>query len=250
MEKIALTAQIREKAGKGVARGLRRNQMVPAVLYSHGKSTPIAMVSKDVTKILNAEGGEHALINLTLEGGKGGAQKLALVKDYQIDPTSGGLIHVDLMEVAMNEKVRVPVAVHLVGTAVGVKEGGIFQFGQRQLDIECLANLIPDFIEVNISELKLNESLHVRDIKVAEGIRILTDGDGTVATIQPPISDAKLEAMLTATPAVAAEGAEPELVKKPKKEGEAAAAPAAEAKGKEAPAKEAAPKKEAAPAKK
>jgi large subunit ribosomal protein L25 len=250
MEKFALTAQVREKAGKGVARGLRRNQMVPAVLYSHGKSTPIAMGYKDVTKVLNAEGGEHALINLTLEGGKDRAQKLALVKDYQIDPTSGGLIHVDLMEVAMNEKVRVPVAVHLVGTAVGVKEGGIFQFGQRQLDIECLANLIPDFIEVNISELKLNESLHVRDIKVAEGIRILTDGDGTVATIQPPISDAKLEAMLTATPAVAAEGAEPELVKKPKKEGEAAAAPAAEAKGKEAPAKEAAPKKEAAPAKK
>jgi large subunit ribosomal protein L25 len=251
MEKIALTAQIREKAGKGVARGLRRNQMVPAVLYSHGKSTPIAMVYKDMTKILNAEGGEHALINLTLEGGTGGAQKLALVKDYQIDPTSGGLIHVDLMEVALNEKVKVSVAVHLIGTAAGLKEGGIFQFGQRQLDIECLANLIPDFIEVNISELKVNESLHVRDIKVAEGIRILTDGDGTVATIQPPISDAKLEAMLTATAPVAAEGEEPELVKKPKKEGEAAAAaPAAEAKGKEAPAKEAAPKKEAAPAKK
>jgi hypothetical protein len=89
----------------------------------------------------------------------------------------------------------------------------------------------------------------VRDIKAAEGIKILTDGDATVATIQPPISEAKLEAMLTATPAVAAEGAEPELVKKPKKEGEAAAAPAAEAKGKEG-AKEAAPKKEGAAPKK
>jgi len=250
MEKIALTAQVREKAGKGVARGLRRNQMVPAVLYSHGKSMPIAMGNKDVTKVLNTEGGEHALINLKLQGGKEGAEKLALIKEYQIDPTSGKLIHVDLMEVAMNEKVRIPVAVHIVGSALGVKEGGIFQYGLRTLEVECLPDLIPDSIEVNISDLKVNESLHVRDIKIAEGIRILTDGDSTVATIQPPISDAKLEAMLAATPAAGVEAGEPELVKKPKKEGEAAAAvaPAAEAKGKEG-AKETPPKKEAAPKK-
>ena len=95
MEKIALTAQVREKAGKGVARGLRRNKMVPAILYSHGKSTPIAMGDKDVTKVLNTEGGEHALINLKLEGSKGAADRLALIKDYQVDPISGKLIHVD-----------------------------------------------------------------------------------------------------------------------------------------------------------
>lgn len=243
MKKIALIAQVREKAGKGVARGLRRNQMVPAVLYSHGKSTPISMGNKDVTKVLNTEGGEHALINLKLEGSKGAGEKLALIKDYQVDPISGKLIHLDLMEVAMNEKVNIQVAVHIVGNSIGVKEGGIFQYGQRQLDVECLPAHIPDFIEVNIAALKVNESLHVRNIVSPEGVKILTDPDATVATILPPISDAKLEAMLTATPAAAVEGGEPELVKKPKKEGEAAAtaAPAAEAKGKEG-AKEAAPK--------
>src|SRR5574341_818976 len=247
MEKIALTAQVREKSGKGVARSLRRNAQVPAVLYSHGKSTPIAMGNKDVTKVLNTEGGEHALINLKLEGAKGG-EKLALIKDYQLDPINGKLIHLDLMEVAMNEKVKIQVAVHIAGSSIGVKEGGIFQYGQRQLEIECLPNQIPDFIEVDISNLKVNESLHVRDITAPEGVKILSDADATVATIQPPISDAKLEAMLTATPAAATEAGEPELVKKPKKEGEAAAAaPAAEAKGKEA-SKEA-PKKEAAPKK-
>ena len=193
MEKIALTAQVREKAGKGVARGLRRNQMVPAVLYSHGKSMPISMGNKDVTKILNTEGGEHALINLKLEGGNGGADKLALIKDYQIDPRNGALIHVDLMEVAMNEKVKIPVAVHLTGASIGVKEGGILQHGVREVEVECLPNQIPEHLQVNISELKVNESLHVRDIKVAEGVKILTDGDATVVTIQPPISDAKLE---------------------------------------------------------
>jgi len=250
MEKIALTAQVREKAGKGVARGLRRNQIVPAVLYSHGKSMPISMDNKDVTKILNSEGGEHALINLKVEGGKEGAEKLALIKDYQLDPRNGELIHVDLMEVAMNEKVKIPVAVYLAGSSIGVKEGGILQHSLREVEIECLPTQIPEHLEINISALKVNESLHVRDIQVAEGVRILTDGDATVVTIQPPISDAKLEAMLTDAPVAATEAGEPELVKKPKKEGEvAAAAPAAEAKGKEAAAPKEAPKKESAPKK-
>jgi large subunit ribosomal protein L25 len=236
MKRIALTAQVRQKVGKGVARGLRRDAQVPAVLYSHGKSTPIVMINKDVSKVLNAEGGEHALINLKLEGGKGEGDKLALIKDYQVDPISGKLIHLDLMEVAMNEKVKLQVAVHISGTAVGVKEGGIFQYGQRNLEIECLPAHIPDFIDVNIEHLKVNESLHVRDITAPEGVKILTEGDNTVATIQPPMSEAKLEAMLTAVPAEVTEVGEPELVKKPKKEGEAP-----EAKGKEG-AKEAAPK--------
>ncbi len=236
MKRIALTAQVRQKVGKGVARGLRRDAQVPAVLYSHGKSTPIVMINKDISKVLNSEGGEHALINLKLEGGKSAGDKLALIKDYQVDPISGKLIHLDLMEVAMNEKVKLQVAVHISGTAAGVKEGGIFQYGQRNLEIECLPTHIPDFIDVNIEHLKVNESLHVRDITAPEGVKILTEGDNTVATIQPPISEAKLEAMLTTTPAEVTEGAEPELVKKPKTEGEAT-----EAKGKEG-AKEAAPK--------
>jgi large subunit ribosomal protein L25 len=243
MEKMTLTAQVREKSGKGVARGLRRSARVPAVLYGHGKSTPISMGAKDVTKILNREGGEHALINLKLDGSADGAEKLAMIKDYQLDPRDGALIHVDLMEVAMNELVRVSVAVHLSGVPAGAKEGGLLQHGLREVEVECLPLQIPDHFDVNVSHLKVNESLHVRNLVVAEGIRLMTDGDATIATIQPPISEAKLEAMLTATPAAAAtEGAEPELVKKPKKEGEAEAAPA-EAKGKEAAPKEAAPKK-------
>ncbi|HWR73092.1 MAG TPA: 50S ribosomal protein L25 [Nitrospirota bacterium] len=251
MERVAMTAEIREKSGKGIARGLRRNERVPAVLYSHGSSLPISMGLKDIRKILNAEGGEHALINLTLTGAKEAKERMALIKDYQVDPRSGGLIHVDLQEVAMNEKVKIQVTVHLTGSAAGVKEGGILQLAMRELEVECLPAQIPDHFVLDVSALNVNESLHVRDIKAPEGVKILNDPEGTVVTIQPPISAEKLESMLTATPAAATEG-EPELVKKPKKEGEAAAAaPAAgETKGKEAPAKEAAaPKKEAAPKK-
>jgi large subunit ribosomal protein L25 len=247
MEKIAVTAQVREKAGKGVARSLRRNKMVPAVLYSHGKSMPISMGTKDMTKVLNTGGGEHALLTLTLEGAKDAKERMALIKDYQVDPIKGDLIHVDLMEVAMDEKVRVPIAVHVVGSAAGVKEGGILQLALRELEIECFPNQIPESIEVNVSALKVNESLHVRDIAMAEGVRILSEPEATVVTIQPPISDAKLEAMLQAAPT--AETGEPEIVKKPKGEEAAAAAPgeagkeaAKKPEGKEAK-KEAAPKK-------
>jgi large subunit ribosomal protein L25 len=112
--------------------------------------------------------------------------------------------------------------------------------------VECLPQQIPSHLDVNITEVKVNESLHVRDIKAPEGVKILNDPDATIVTIQPPISAEKLEAMLSAAPA--AEAGEPEVLGK-KKEAEAEAAPAAGAKGKEAPAKEAAPKKDAAPKK-
>src|SRR3990172_7056089 len=240
MEKIAVTAQVRERAGKGVARSLRRSKMVPAVLYGIGKSLPISMGSKEMTKILNTEGGEHALISLKLEGAKEGADKMALIKDYQLDPITGGLLHVDLMEVALDQKVRIPVALHITGASAGVKEGGILQPGLREIEVECLPHQIPGSIEVNVSALKINESLHVRDLQAPEGVKILTESDATVVTIQPPLSDAKLEAMLAAAPP--AEGADPELVKKPAKEGEAAPAEAkaegkaeGKAAGKEAP---------------
>lgn len=245
MEKIALTAQVREKTGKGVARELRRNSMIPAVLYGHGTTMPLSLNVKEMARILNTEGGEHALINLTLQGGKGKAERMALIKTYQTDPIRGGLMHVDLQEVAMDEKVRVAVAVHITGTSVGVKEGGILQHSLREVEVECLPGQIPDSIDVDITQLKVNESLHVSDLPMPAGIKVLEDSEATVVTIQPPISDAKLEAMLAAAP-VAEEG-EPEIVKKPKTE----AAPAAEgkeaketkeAKAKEAP-KEAAPKK-------
>jgi large subunit ribosomal protein L25 len=121
-----------------------------------------------------------------------------------------------------------------------VKEGGILQHGLREIEVECLPHQIPGSIEVNVSALKINESLHVRDLQAPEGVKILTESDATVVTIQPPLSDAKLEAMLAAAPP--AEGAEPELVKKPAKEGEAAPAEAkaegkaeGKAAGKEAP---------------
>lgn len=252
MEKIALKAQVRDKSGKGVARSLRRSKMVPAVLYGYGKSLPISMGNKDVLKILNTEGGEHALINLSLEGAKeGNSDRIALIKDYQVDPISGSLIHVDLLEVALDKKVKIPVMLHITGAAIGVKDGGILQHGIREVEVECLPNQIPGSFEINISPLAINDSLHVRDIVAPEGVKILTDPDTTVVSIQPPISDAKLEAMLAAAPA--AEGAEPELVKKKKEEeveaAEGKAEPKAEAKaegkesakegkeGKEAPKK-------------
>src|SRR4030067_3871915 len=199
----------RETSIGNEARSLRRNKMVPAVLYGIGKSLPISMGTKEMTKILTAEGGEHALISLKLEGAKEGADKMALIKDYQLDPITGGLLHVDLMEVALDKKVKIPVALHITGASAGVKEGGLLQHGLREIEVECLPQQIPGSIEVNISGLKINESLHVTDLQAPEGVKILAEPDATVLTIQPPIADAKLEEMLAAAPPAA--GAGPEL---------------------------------------
>lgn len=223
MEKITLTAQVRENAGKGIARGLRREAKVPAVLYSHGDSLPIATGAKEMSAILNSAGGKQGLITLTLEGEGESGERMALVKDYQLDPITGKLLHIDFMEVAMNEKVRVQIPVHLTGTAAGIKEGGILQYGVHNIEVECLPGQIPGSVEVDITGVTVNSSLHVRDIKAPEGVRVLTDPDATIITIQPPVSAAKLESMLTGGAAPAAEG-EPEVVKKPKKEEAAAAA--------------------------
>jgi large subunit ribosomal protein L25 len=206
------------------------------------------MGNKEISTILNAEGGKHALLNLTLQGTKEAADRMALIKDYEIDPITGKLMHIDLMEVAMDEKVKVQVAIHLTGNCIGVKEGGILQYGLHQVDVECLPQQIPSHLDVNIAAVKVNESLHVRDIQAPEGVKILNDADATIVTIQPPVSDAKLESMLAGgAPAAAGEG-EPELVKKPVKAGEADAK-AAPAKGGAAPAKAAAPAAKAAPKK-
>jgi large subunit ribosomal protein L25 len=204
---------------------------------------PISMGNKEISTILNAEGGKHALLNLTLQGTNEAADRMALIKDYEIDPITGKLMHIDLMEVAMDEKVKVQIAIHLTGNCIGVKEGGILQYGLHQVDIECFPQQIPSHFDVDITAVKVNDSLHVRDIKAPEGVKILNDADATIVTIQPPVSAEKLESMLTtgAPVAAAAEG-EPELVKKPAKAGEADAKAAPAAKG-AAPAAKAAPKK-------
>jgi large subunit ribosomal protein L25 len=254
--KFDLKVDVRERAGKGAARQLRRAGKVPAVLYGQGECLLLTANPDDMIKILRAHAGSTALISLTVNGDKGKAQRTALLRDYQVDPVTSELLHADLFEISMTKPIRVKVPVHLIGgVPAGVKEGGILHHNLRELLIECLPSALPDFIEVDASPLAINQGIHLREIPKREGIRYLDDADQMVVRVAAPMSEAKLEALLTSS--AIGPAAEPEVIGKGKEEpmeGAAAgavagvaAAPAADAKGgekKEAAATKEAPKAE------
>lgn len=256
--KFDLEAEIRTTSGKGAARQLRRRGRVPAVLYGQGECVCLTLDPEDLREILRAHAASTALITVKIEGGSSKATRIALLRDYQLDPVSGDILHADLFEVLMNKAIRVKVPVSVIGSQpAGVKEGGILQHNTRDIHVECLPSALPDSIPVDASALMIGQGIHVRELQPIAGVRILDDPDQMVVSVAVPMSEAKLEALLTSA-ATTGEGKEPEVIAKGKEaaegaEGVAGAAPAGEAKpgapgatataekGKEG-AKEAAPK--------
>jgi len=201
-------ATIRTKSGKGAGRQIRRAGQVPAVMYGQGQSHLIQLDPKAIQIILVTQAGGTGLIALSIDDGGQVQQRTVVIQDVQRDPVSGLMMHVDLLEVAMDKPVRVKVPVHVTGgVPLGVKrDKGVLHQPTRELHIECLPRAIPEHIEVDASALEVNQGIHVRDLNVDEGIRVLDDLDGMVVNVTMPISEAKLSAMLTSegTPAAAA----------------------------------------------
>jgi len=152
------------------------------------------------------------IVSLKLDGG----ERTALVRGVQRDPLTHEILHLDFQEVSLTEKVRVEVNVHLVGTPIGVKDaGGILETIIRAVEVECLATTIPGSIDVDVSQLGIGDSVHVRDLQ-PEGVVILTDPDQTVATVVPPTVYEAPVAEVAAVPSAE----EPEVIGKGKEEGE------------------------------
>src|SRR3970282_2947491 len=222
MEKISLNVTIREGKGKGFARSLRRGGSIPAVLYSKGSSTSISLDPAKVRKLLILGHAESTLIDVKIEGAKEKADRIVVLRDYQKDPLTGELLHADFFEVSMDEKIRVTVPVELTGkTPAGVVEGGLLQLVTREVEIGCLPSIIPCNLLADASALGIGESLHIRDINIPDGVRFVSDPEQVVLTIAAPVSQEKMQELLTA-PAPGEAPKEPELVKKPAKEGEKA----------------------------
>jgi len=210
MERLSINAEKREVQGKGSARSLRREDMIPAVLYREGKAQSIKLARKELAKLINTISGEQVIVDLHFAGGE---KKLALLKDYQVDPVSRELLHTDFFEVSLTETIRVTVHVVAVGEPVGVKrDAGLLQRALREVEIECLPDKIPGKIEIDISKLELGQSVHVSGLKFEEGIKVLTDPGDVIVTVIAPVA----EEAPAAEAAVAA--VEPEVAKKGKKE--------------------------------
>jgi large subunit ribosomal protein L25 len=193
-ENVTLEARIRQGRGKGEARRLRASGMIPAVLYGNGsaqKSTALAVPAKVVDYTLQHYG-DNALYDLELDGGK----KTARVVDVQRDPLTGRLLHVDFAPVDMTERIEVAVPLALVGEPAGVKEGGVLQQVAYEVRVEALPGDIPQEIEVDVSGLGMQENLTLGDIRLPEGLRLVSDPEEVVATVTPPtqISEEELEA--------------------------------------------------------
>ena len=235
--KFDLAVTVRDKSGKGAARLLRRNGKVPGVLYGQGECLLLTIEPESLAKILKSQAGSTALISLTVDGAKSKPKRTALLRDFQVDPVEGHVLHADLFEISMEKPIRVKVPVRVVGsTPAGVKEGGILHYNARELYVECLPAALPDYIEVDASPLAIGQGIHLKEIAKKEGVRYLDDPDQMIVSVAVPMSEAKLEALLTSA-AVGPEGAkEPEVVAKGKAAAEVAESAEAAKPGVAAPA--------------
>jgi large subunit ribosomal protein L25 len=229
METFTVEGQVRDTRGKNAARRTRKTGMVPAVLYG-GKKDAMALSvnSKQVAKILRSETGHNTIFNVRVAEG---AEEKAMMKDWQVDPFTGSLLHVDMLRIAMDVRMRVRVPVHTSGEPQGVKlQGGIFEMVTREVEIECLPADIPEEFKVDVTGLMIGSQLRAGDVPLdPEKMKLLTDPVRVIAHVVT----LKKEEEPVAEAAVAAETApaEPEVIKKGKKEeeGEEGAAPAPKA---------------------
>jgi large subunit ribosomal protein L25 len=226
---IVVEAAPRTTRGKNEARRLRLTGRVPAVLYGgKGEAVTLAVNAKQVGAILRSESGHNTLFQVDL----GGKHEPAILKDWLVDPITGRLLHVDLLRIAMDVRMRVKVPVHTFGEPSGVKvQGGVFEIVTRDVEVECLPADIPTEFKADVSGLALNQALRAGDLQLDPNkIKLITDKDRVLAHVVA----LKVEEEKPAE-AVAAEGAapaEPEVIKKGKKEEEGEEGAEGEAKAK------------------
>mgnify|MGYP001428501276 CR=1 FL=1 len=198
-EKI-IEARTRTITGKGAAKRLRREGRLPAVMYDNtGKAVLLDLNAKDFAKLYGTIT-ESTLIDVKIDGSK---DAIAFVKDAQYNIITDTVTHVDFYEVEAGKKIRTKIPVRLTGSPEGVRTGGILEAGTEELDVECLPKNLPPRVVVDVSDLQLNHSIHVKDVVVPEGVKVLTDPHLTIATLKYAKADipaAQQEATAEAAP--------------------------------------------------
>lgn len=213
MASANLSVTKRDLSGKGVARSLRKDGRVPAVIYGHGREPQtLSINTRDLEKLLEHISAENTVIDLDVDG----AASRTLIREIQRHPFKRQILHVDFQELVAGEKVIVRVPVILIGVPDGVRmDGGILDQTMRELEVEVDPSNIPNHIEVDVTKMVIGSSLHVSDITLPEGVEVVADEDASVAVVSAP--RAVVEAVATDE---AAAGAEPEVIraKKPEEE--------------------------------
>ena len=225
MEEIKLDVQIREQIGTRNTKKVKRNGFLPGVVYGSGKGpTSIQIDRRAFERILRLHHGENVVLQLNvLEKDKKLRDYSVITKDLQYDPVTDNIIHVDFQRISLTEKIEVEVSIVTKGEAVGVKQdGGSVDHILWKLDVVCLPINIPHHIEIDISHLKIHDSIYVKDLVLPQDVITKHDPQAIVLSVVPPMKEIKPEEV-----AAAATAAEPEVIKEKPKEKKEEAAPAA-----------------------
>ncbi|MFZ1685397.1 MAG: 50S ribosomal protein L25/general stress protein Ctc, partial [Candidatus Zixiibacteriota bacterium] len=183
MKDVAIAASSRQTVGKGFARRARVEGNVPGVMYGPElKPVSVVVNEREFRRAMKASGGESTIFTLNVDGQ---ANKV-IIREIQKDPVTSKLVHIDFHAISMNRPIHIDIPLHYVGTAIGVKaEGGIMQVVMRELAISCLPTNIPEHVEVDVSNLGIGDSIHVRDLKI-ENVNIMADQSQTIVVISAP----------------------------------------------------------------
>ncbi len=214
MATASLKATIRGEAGTGVARKIRQGGNIPAVIYGHGREPQmLSLAEREVERLLGTISAASTVIELAVDG----STARTLIREIQRHPVRRNILHIDFQQLVAGEKVTVSIRIRFTGTADGVRNsGGILAETMHELSIRCDPSLIPDHLEVDVTTLTIGHSIHVRDVKLPEGVQVLDDPGATVCVCTVPA--AAIEEAAPTEGGEPAPAAEPELIRKPKPE--------------------------------
>jgi large subunit ribosomal protein L25 len=221
-ERTKLVVAQRDRLGTAESRRLRAEGLVPGVLYGNGEPVAISIAERELRRALTGEGGLHAILDVEIDGK--GKTHASILKEYQVDPVRGGVTHVDLQEVRLDQAITASVSVELLGgeDAPGVREGGVLSQPLREVTVEALPLEVPEHLDLDVSGMEIGGTLRISDLTAPEGVKLLDDPEMVVATVTAPtkvVEPEPTEEELAALEAEAAEGEEGA-------EGEGAEAPA------------------------
>jgi large subunit ribosomal protein L25 len=225
MAEIAITAKSRDERGKNAARRIRREGLIPAVVYGgKGDNMAVAVDPKALMKVLRSEAGRNAILKIDI-GDKGATN--AILKSWQVDPIREHFLHADFYRIAMDVAIRVTVPIATKGEARGVKvDAGILELVLREVEVECLPGDIPERIEIDVTDLGINDALRVSDLPAMAKVKVLESAEQVVVhvvSVKEEVAPTAAAAAPAEGEAAAAPGSEPEVIKKGKKEEEPAA---------------------------
>jgi len=195
MERYEIKVKSRTETGKGAARKLRRNGFIPGVAYGKSlESIPLVVNPEDIRNKVN----ENAIIDLEIEETEEAdlKEEIVMIKDYQKDVINDKIIHVDFQQISMDEKINVDVPVNLVGTSVGVEEGGVLQQLLREIEVSALPDNVPEKLDLDISEMEVGDSLQIKDLEIKEDIEIVDSLEEVIVTVVTPTEEVEEEVEL------------------------------------------------------